>query len=340
MRRDQQPQAPRTSSLLTTCFQSRHVDARFSMEFAHGEKVYFFCNRRGRLAREKNEPTPLPAMNQVITLLATLTLSVAAHAGLRYENLDAAAVGRCLAPLSQSADAATARACANDLGSLSTTQPTAQSTATFQLSCLITNLLDAETTLMHARQGIFEADKQARAAEADSRQWLKPNAFGHTNPTIYHNSRNVGQSIRQQAASRRDAAQAHYHHLMNAGHETVNGLEQVGHTRISGPLSSAINAIASRTGKSLPSEKEEIAGTVLGLAAIAGLLWVGSEILGGSSRSDDQGELNRQMQMNEQIQRNRARDEAADQARRDAAERAAIEAQHARWRAESMRPFN
>lgn len=40
------------------------------------EKINFFCNRRGRLAREKSEPTPLPAMNQVIPLLATLTFAI------------------------------------------------------------------------------------------------------------------------------------------------------------------------------------------------------------------------------------------------------------------------
>ncbi len=280
-------------------------------------------------------------MKQAITLLATLVFAVAAHAGLRYENLDTAAVGRCLAPLSQSADAATARACASNLGSLSATQPTAQSTASFQLSCLITNLLDAETALMRARQGIYDADKQARAAEADARRWLKPNVFGHTNPTLYHNSRNVGQSIRQQAAARRQAAQAHYDHLMKAGRETVNGLEQAGHTRISEPLSTAINAIASRTGKSLPSEKEEIASTVAGLAVIAGLLWAGSHLLDGAGSSSNSGDdADTQRQMNDQIQRNRERDEARDRAQSEARERAAIEAQHARWRAESMRPFN
>jgi hypothetical protein len=280
-------------------------------------------------------------MIKAILLIATLCTATVAHAGLRYENLDDAAVGRCLAPLSQSADAATARACARSLSSLSATQSIAESTASFQLSCLITNLLDAETTLMRARQGIFDANQQAHSADASASEWMKPNVFGHTNSTLYGNSRNAGQSIRDQATSRRQSAQASYDRLLSVGRETVSGLRQAGHTRISEPLSAAINAIASRTGKSLPAETDQTIGTALGIAAIAGLLWAGSKILGGSSSSsgsDDQAELSRQMQMNEQIQRNRARDEARERAESDARERAAIEAQHARWREESMRP--
>lgn len=279
-------------------------------------------------------------MIKTIALLS-FSATILAHAGLRYENLDAAAVGRCLAPLSQSPDAATARGCARSLTSLSATQPIAQSTATYQLSCLITNLLDAETTLMRARQGVIDADKQARSAEASAREWLRPNVFGHTNSTLYQNSRGSGDAIRQQAAARRQSAQAGYDHLLSVGRETVGDLRQSGLTRISDPLSAMLSAIASRTGKSLPAETEQTIGTALGIVAIAGLLWAGSKILGGSSSADsrdEQAELNRQMQWNEQIRRNRERDE--EQARRDAAERAAIEAQNARWRAETMRPFN
>lgn len=282
-------------------------------------------------------------MIKPLVLLIAIGATLTAHAGLRYENLDDAAVGRCLAPLSQSADAATARACVRSLNSLSGVQPTAENAAIFQLSCLITNLLDAETTLLRARQDIFTAEKEARSAEANAREWMKPNVFGHTNSTLYSNSRNDGQSIRQQAAARRQNAQASYDRLIGVARETVSGLRQSGRTRISEPLSAAVNAIASRTGKSLPAETDQTIGTIAGIAVVAGLLWAGSKLLDGSGSSigsDDQAELNRQMQMNEQIRRNRERDEARERAESDARERAAIEAQHARWREESMRPFN
>ena len=276
-----------------------------------------------------------------LSILIVLAFSITAQAGIRFEDVDAPAVASCIAPLKQNPDADTARLCSASLSQLAFTQPSAQRAASSQVANLITNLFGAEQSYLQARNAITQAEQDARAAEVDARRWLQRNGFGHNNPTLYNNAKNNGQTIRQRAVQNRQAAQSHLAHMLNAGRETVAGLEQVGMSAVSEPLSFAVSAISRRSQQSLPAERDQLANQVLGAVAIAGLLWAGSKLLGGASSNDSSAQDQASQNLaNDQILQQRHQYQEEKDARDRAAENRAIEAQHAAWRAENMRPFN
>ena len=269
-------------------------------------------------------------------LILFFATALTSDAGIRYEDLNAAVVAPCLAALQQSPDASTVTECANRLAQAALSQAPAERTATTQLSNLLRNLASAEQRLLQARLAVSKATQAASEAETRAQQWLKPNAFGHTSPALYHNAVNAGKQKCQAAEAELHAAREYYTLLLSTTNDTIQGLELAGKPEVSESLTAATSAIVERSKRTVPGETSEYGKQLVGGLALLGLIWMGSNMASQPSEAGNEQQDN--TAMNQQFERNRRA--AEERRQQQEAEQRAVNEQNARWAAERMRPFN
>lgn len=140
-----------------------------------------------------------------------------------------------------------ARVVVRNLDQLAASQSGNEKVRTQRLATAIRNLFTAEFRVGEALAAARDAEREAQKYEQTARNWLKPNAFGRTNPQAAEEARNKAAAVRKRAAERTAAERRELARHAREVEVVMRNFHDLGDLEIVIRLGEALAAVTSRS---------------------------------------------------------------------------------------------